>query len=129
MSTPEGKVKERVKTLLKKYGVYQHWPVQMGYGAPTLDCVACYRGFYLAIETKAPGKAPTPRQRLTIDEMWKAGAKVFVVGRWKKGQEIGGPGTGIVCEEEYSGMEELEAWLIMIRDSTGDMPWGAPVSQ
>ena len=41
---PEGKVKDRVKRLLKKYGCYQFWPVQTGYGAPTLDCLGCHNG-------------------------------------------------------------------------------------
>ena len=115
-STPEGKVKAKVKRLLKKYDCYQFWPVQTGYGAPTLDCIACCQGHFIGIETKAPGKRPTPRQLLTIDDMKEAGAAVIVIGEWKKGQEIGGKGTGIVCNEEYSGLGELEAWLLMLKD-------------
>lgn len=103
-TTPEGKVKEKVKRLLKKYGCYQFWPVQMGYGSPTLDCLACYNGYFIGIETKAPGKRPTPRQELTIEDMRKASASVFVIG--EKQYESG----------EYSGMEELEAWLLMLKD-------------
>jgi hypothetical protein len=115
-STPEGKVKDKVKRLLKKYGCYQFWPVQTGYGAPTLDCLACCKGHFIGIETKAPGKRPTPRQRLTMEDMREADATVIVVGEFKKGQEIGGKGTGIFCEEEYSGLGELEAWLLMLKD-------------
>lgn len=79
MTTPEGKVKDRVKKLLKAAGVYWHMPVQNGMGSPSLDFICCARGYYLAIETKAPGKKPTPRQEATIREMTKAGAFVFVV--------------------------------------------------
>lgn len=77
--TPEGKVKERVKRLLKKYSVYYHMPVMNGMGSPTLDFVCCHRGYYLAIETKAPGQNPTLRQTMTMEQMLKAGGFVFVV--------------------------------------------------
>jgi hypothetical protein len=79
MTTPEGKVKERLKKLLKKYGVYYHMPVMNGMGAPTLDFICCYRGRYLAIETKAPGQKPTKRQQLTMQQMAAAGGFVFTV--------------------------------------------------
>lgn len=104
MATPEGKVKDKVKRLLKKYGCYQFWPVQTGYGAPTLDCIGCHCGLFFSVETKAPGKHPTPRQRLTMDDMRDAQAAVFVIG-----EKLLDDGT-------YSGMGELEAWLLMSRD-------------
>lgn len=80
MSTPEGKVKDRVKKLLKSFKcIYYHMPVQNGMGAPSLDFICCVRGYYLAIETKAPGKKPTPRQELTIAAITQAQGFVFVV--------------------------------------------------
>ena len=102
--TPEGKVKDRVKRLLKQYSCYQFWPVQTGYGASALDCIGCYKGFFLSVETKAPGKHLTPRQRLTRDDMEAAKGKVFVIGE------------SIDEDGNYSGMGELEAWLLMLRD-------------
>jgi hypothetical protein len=77
--TPEGRWKVKVKALLKRYGVYQHWPVLNGMGSPTLDCVSCVCGYYLVVETKAAGEKPTPRQQITMAEMRTAGAFVFVV--------------------------------------------------
>lgn len=77
--TPEGKVKDKVKKLLKDAGAYYHMPVQNGMGAPTLDFIGCHYGNFFAIETKAPGKKPTGRQELTIAEMRKARGTVFVV--------------------------------------------------
>lgn len=77
--TPEGKVKDKVKRLLKKYGAYYFMPVQTGYGSPTLDILACYKGIFIAIETKAPGKKPTARQELTIKEIRKANGLVYVI--------------------------------------------------
>jgi hypothetical protein len=79
--TPEGKVKDAVKKLLKSRGeeLDQFWPVQNGMGTPALDCVVCYRGYHCEIETKAPGKHPTPRQEQTIIKITKAGSPVFVI--------------------------------------------------
>lgn len=79
MSTPEGKVKEKVKRVLRSHGAYWHCPVQNGMGAPSLDFICCFHGLFFAIETKAPGKKPTPRQLLTIGEIKTTGGKVFVI--------------------------------------------------
>lgn len=92
--TPEGKVKRKVSKLLKaSKGTYYFMPVQTGYGSPTLDYLGCSRGRAFAIETKAPGKQPTARQKVIINEMKQAGMKVFVIA--------GNP-------SEY---EELRLWL------------------
>lgn len=83
--TPEGKVKEKVKKLLKLFNnrVYYHMPVQNGMGMPSLDFICCakslFGGLYFAIETKAPGGGLTPRQQVTVDFMANAGGKVFVI--------------------------------------------------
>lgn len=90
--TPEGKVKEKVKKVLKAHGAYYHMPVQNGMGAPSLDFIGCYKGKYFGVETKAENKQPTPRQKLTIAAIEAAGGKTFVVN-------------------EVSGLKELEEWL------------------
>lgn len=79
MTTPEGKVKDKVKAVLRAHKAYWHCPVQNGMGAPSLDFVGCHMGRFFAIETKATGNKPTARQELTIAEMRAAGAKVFVI--------------------------------------------------
>lgn len=80
-NTPEGKVKDKIKALCKKYapGVYYHMPVQNGMGKPTLDFILCAYGHFIGVEAKAPGKSPTPRQALTMNEMTAAGGYVAVV--------------------------------------------------
>jgi hypothetical protein len=49
-------------------------------GAPALDFMhVTVKGRTCAIETKAPGKSPTPRQLLTISAICEAGGTVFVI--------------------------------------------------
>lgn len=77
--TPEGKVKDMVKKQLNEYGVYYYMPVSNGMGAPSLDFYCCYRGQFFAIETKAPGKKLTHRQRMTEKNIRDSGGEVFMV--------------------------------------------------
>lgn len=81
-TTPEGRVKRRVKQLLKQYGVWYFMPVPCGYGTAGIpDFVCCYRGLFFGIETKAPGRksAVTPRQKQCHEAIRKAGGHVFVI--------------------------------------------------
>lgn len=79
-TTPEGKVKKTVSTLLKSItGLFYTMPVPSGFGESTLDYIGCYRGKYFAVETKAPGKKPTDRQEAIIKKMRDAGGAVFVI--------------------------------------------------
>jgi hypothetical protein len=80
MATPEGKVKARIKRVLDaQTGIYYFMPVQNGFGVATLDYVGWHHGLPFAIEAKADGKVPTPRQEATIEKMVAAGARVFVI--------------------------------------------------
>jgi hypothetical protein len=107
--TPEGKVKAQVKKVLARYGeeLDSQWYVPNGMGSPALDCIVCYRGHHIEIETKALGKLPTPRQLVTIAKKEKAGAKVFVI-------------------DGESGCVQLEIHLSCIRDRfTHEVPCDA----
>jgi hypothetical protein len=77
MKTEEGKLKHQIKVHLTKLGAYFFCPVQTGYGATTLDFLVCLNGKFLAIETKAKGKKPTPRQELVLKQIKKAGGITF----------------------------------------------------
>ena len=57
--TPEAKVKEKIKKILKSYSVWYAMPHGAGYGdAGVPDFLCCYQGKFLAIEAKAGrGKA------------------------------------------------------------------------
>ena len=89
--TPEGKVKRKVSALLSSTpGVYYFMPVPSGYGESTVDYIGCHLGRFFGIETKAPGKKPTDRQRQMLAAIERAGGKTFVVD---------------------GGTTELESWL------------------
>lgn len=77
--TPEGKVKEKIKRLLHRYGIYYHMPVMNGMGAPTLDFIACPNGRFMSIEAKVDGKDLTARQKVTKADMEASGGFVFRV--------------------------------------------------
>lgn len=79
--TPEGRVKNLVKKALNALGedCWRFMPVQTGFGAPALDFLICYRGRFISIETKAPGKKLTPMQQGTKAAMEAAGGLVFEV--------------------------------------------------
>lgn len=81
MPTPENKVKSEVKKIIDKYGdkIDSYWPVPAGYGESHLDCILCVNGKFVCIETKAPGKKPTPRQKYRIDMVQRANGIAIVI--------------------------------------------------
>lgn len=93
--TPEGKVKSAVDKVLVGAKAYKHKPVMNGMGAPALDYHVCHRGFYAAIETKAEGGRPTPRQIKTMREVRDAGGSVFLI-------------NGV----DYPDFAQLVGWLL-----------------
>jgi hypothetical protein len=92
--TPEGKVKAKVKALLKKLGIWSFMPVAgpfSPHGIPDFICcvptvitpemVGQKVGLFVAIETKAPGKIKntTPNQERVIEEINDHGGTAVVV--------------------------------------------------
>lgn len=104
----EKRVKDVVKKLLSAHDCYFFMPVQSGYGSSTLDILGCHKTRFFSIETKAPGKKPSPRQELVMDAMNAAGAAVFVIGESVMYEEN-------TTKTTFSGMAALEAWLLLGR--------------
>lgn len=98
--TPEGKVKAEVKKILASFGdkIDGFWPVPSGYGESHLDYVGCANGWFFCIETKAPGKKPTPRQLERMRRVDNAKGLVFVID-----------GT-----DEFDTYDGLRAMLMML---------------
>lgn len=80
MSTPEVKVKNKVKKLLKENNAYFCMPVTGGFGASGVpDIIACYRGFFIGIECKAGNNVPTALQKKHLQDIVNAGGGVAVI--------------------------------------------------
>lgn len=80
--TPEGKIKDAVKKMLKKYApkVWYFMPVSLGMGKHGIpDIIICCKGEFLAVETKAPDKDPTALQHRCMTEILEAEGNVWVV--------------------------------------------------
>jgi hypothetical protein len=80
--TPEARVKQGVIKLLKELGAWYYMPVPNGYskmGVP--DFLICYKGVFIAVETKAPGKKnnTSPMQRREIAAINTAGGFAVVI--------------------------------------------------
>ena len=80
--TPEGAVKAAVKKWLTARHIWYYMPMQNGFGKVGIpDFLCCWKGRFLAIETKAPGKRGdvTPNQQARIDEVRMAKGWAIVV--------------------------------------------------
>lgn len=80
--TPERKVKDKIKLILKRYGVYYAMPIGTGYGnagVPDFLCCVPPRGGFLAIEAKANGGKTTALQDKNIMNIHQAGGRALVV--------------------------------------------------
>jgi len=82
--TPEGKVKDAIKKLLKSRDIWYYLPVSNGmgqHGIPDFICCVPPTGKFLAIETKAPGKlrTVTPLQERAIGNIRTAKGWALVI--------------------------------------------------
>lgn len=79
-STPEAKVKAKVRKHLEGVGAYYVMPVTSGYGrqgAP--DFLVCYHGKFIGIECKANGGKTTALQEKNLRQIEDAGGIAMVV--------------------------------------------------
>ena len=79
-TTPEGKVKARVKVILKELGAYYTMPVTGGFGtsgAP--DFLVCLKGNFVGIECKAGKGKPTALQEKNLHDIAQAGGQALVI--------------------------------------------------
>lgn len=82
MTTPENKVKNACKKELKKRKIWYYMPVQNGMGVVGIpDIIGCWNGWFVGIETKAPGKMKnvTPNQKMRLNEIEAAGGLALVI--------------------------------------------------
>jgi len=79
--TPEGRVKNEIKKVLKQHNVWYYCPMQNGYGKVGIpDFICCLNGKLIALEAKAPGKENTltANQRNCLDDIAAHGGATLV---------------------------------------------------
>ena len=72
-TTPEGKVKDKIKAICKERGAYYAMPVMNGMASNgTPDFLICYKGCFIAVEAKAGKGKTTALQQVRLREILKA---------------------------------------------------------
>lgn len=76
---PEYRIVQKIKKLIRSRG---GWVVKV-HGGPyqdkgTPDLLACYKGFFIAIEVKTPRGAPGPEQEQAQKEIITAGGRALI---------------------------------------------------
>lgn len=79
-STPEAKVKAKIKAILKEHNVYYAMPMGTGYGNSGVpDFLCCVNGMFLAIEAKAGKGTTTALQDKNLREIQESGGITVVL--------------------------------------------------
>ena len=93
-STPEAKVKARLKKQRDELGIYHFSPYQAGMGrAGVPDVIGCYQGRFVAFECKAGNNKPTALQEREMHAIRAARGLAFVIN-----------------EENVNQLKELLQW-------------------
>lgn len=76
----EAGVKDAIKKVLDAWGAWYYMPVQTGYGQHGIpDIIACYRGFFIAIEAKFGNNKPSAWQERQLAGIKKSEGVAMVV--------------------------------------------------
>ena len=79
-TTPESRVKAKIKTTLKANDVYYAMPIGTGYGNSGVpDFLCCVNGHFLAIEAKAGKGTTTALQEKNLQSIKAAGGTATVI--------------------------------------------------
>ena len=79
-ATPEKKVKDAVKKILNAHSAYYFSPVTGGFGTSGVpDIVACIKGKFVGIETKAGKGKPTALQEKNLMNIMNTGGIAILV--------------------------------------------------
>lgn len=79
-TTPEAKVKAKIKAILKTHNVYYAMPMGTGYGNSGVpDFLCCVNGYFIAIEAKANGGKPTALQIKNLKDVESAGGLSLII--------------------------------------------------
>lgn len=78
--TPEAKVKNKIKAILKAHNVYYAMPIGTGYGNSGVpDFLCCVNGRFVAIEAKANNGQTTALQDKNLRDIAAANGVTLVI--------------------------------------------------
>jgi len=79
-ATPESRVKDKIKSILKANNIYYAMPIGTGYGNSGVpDFLCCINGYFVAIEAKAGKGTTTALQDKHLGQINKAGGYICVI--------------------------------------------------
>ena len=79
-STPEAKVKKRIRAVLDAHGVYYAMPIGSGYGNSGVpDFLCCVNGRFVGLEAKAGKGTTTALQDMNLEKIVKSGGISMVI--------------------------------------------------
>ena len=79
-TTPEAKVKAKIKAILKAHNIYYAMPIGTGYGSSGVpDFLCCVNGHFVAIEAKAGRGAATALQLKALDHIQRSGGHPMII--------------------------------------------------
>ena len=79
-TTPEAKVKAKIKAILKAHNIYYAMPIGTGYGNSGVpDFLCCVNGKFLAIEAKAGNGKTTALQQKNLERIKESGGITAVI--------------------------------------------------
>jgi hypothetical protein len=79
-TTPEAKVKAKIKKILTEHNVYYAMPIGTGYGNSGVpDFLCCVNGKFVAIEAKAGKGQATALQLKNLSEINTAGGYTCII--------------------------------------------------
>jgi hypothetical protein len=79
-TTPEAKVKAKIKAILKAHNIYYAMPIGTGYGNSGVpDFLCCINGHFVAIEAKAGKCVATALQLKNLAAIQLAGGHPMII--------------------------------------------------
>jgi len=79
-TTPEAKVKAKIKAILKAHGAYYAMPIGTGYGSSGVpDFLCCVNGKFVAVEAKAGRGQATALQLKNLQLINASGGYTLII--------------------------------------------------
>jgi hypothetical protein len=79
-NTPEARVKDKIKKILRAHNIYYAMPHGAGFGnAGVPDFLCCWKGKFLAIEAKANRGKVTALQQKNLHDIEASGGSIWVL--------------------------------------------------